>query len=114
MILQDDKQPKSTPVESNKDEDEAMAEEKDAPETKEVKASSEEVVLNSKQKKAEKKRRKKASKSAAMEEDAPYDFKVDYKSKQSNAMDVGEDEDDNEECEKPETTVEADQGEATK
>nr|GEW63335.1 guanine nucleotide-binding protein-like NSN1 [Tanacetum cinerariifolium] len=100
-ILEDDKQPESTPVESNKDEDEAMAEEKDAPETKEVNAISEEVVLNSKQKKAEKKRRKKASKSAAMEEDAPYDFKVDYKGKQLNAMEDGE---------KPVTTVEANQG----
>ncbi|GJS73679.1 Myb domain protein 4r1 [Tanacetum coccineum] len=64
--------------------------------------------------KAEKKRRKKASKSAAMEEDAPYDFKVDYKGKQLNAIDVGEDEDDNEDGEKPVTTVEANQGEVTK
>ncbi|GJS11725.1 hypothetical protein Tco_0368521 [Tanacetum coccineum] len=79
----------STLIESKKDEDEAKAEEKDAPETKEVNASRQEVLLNSKQKKSENKRRKKPSKSAAMKEDVPNHFKFDYKGKQLiNTMDL--------------------------
>lgn len=116
MLLQDDKQPETTPVESNleNDGDQAMAEDKDAPETKVKNSSSQqneklyaaEGVLNTKQKKAEKKRRKKANKSAAMEEDGDYDFKVDYVKKGSTDMEVVEIDDDDEDEDEDDAPVE--------